>query len=64
MLAFIMIEMARRGKANDTYRLQPQQTLGDGLVVEQEAAEEQGEEHDEHAEQVGNALVADDDSEE
>ena len=33
-------------------------------MVEQEAAEEQGEEHDEHAEQVGYALVADDDSEE
>lgn len=47
-----------------TYRLQPQQTLGDRLVVEQEAAKEQGEEHDEHAEQVGHALVADDDSEE
>ena len=47
-----------------TYRLQPQQTLGDRLVVEQEAAKEQGEEHDEHAEQVGHALVADDDSQE
>ena len=48
----------------ETYRLQPEQTLGDGLMVEQEAAEEQGEEHDEHAEQIGDALVADDDTEE
>lgn len=47
-----------------TYRLQPEQALGDRLVIEQEAAEEEGEEHDEHAEQICHSLVPHADSDE
>ena len=44
--------------------MQPQQTLRDRLVVEQEAAKEQGKEHDKHAEQIRHTLVAHDNPDE
>ena len=47
-----------------TYRLQPKQAPRDRLIVEQEASEEEGEEHDEHTEKVRHSLVAHADSDE
>lgn len=45
-----------------THGLQPTKTLGNSLVIEQEAAKKQAEQHDKNTNQVCDTLVLDDDA--
>ena len=44
-----ILRLGKKGEIYNTYRLQPEQPPRYGFVVEEETAEEEGEEHYEHA---------------